>query len=55
MRSDNSAPALNFTTFFASIVIISLVLGFTPVRLALSATENAPKPESATLSPFLNA
>ena len=28
MRSDSSAPALNFTTFFASIVIISF--GYEP-------------------------
>jgi hypothetical protein len=45
---------LNLTTFFAGICISSPVLGFLPVRAALLAIENEPKPMSTTRPPSFN-
>ena len=48
----NSAPALNFATFFAAIFIALPVWGLRPILAALLATEKLPNPTNATLSPF---
>ena len=47
-----SAPALNFATFLAAILIGFLVAGLIPCLAALSATEKVPKPTKATLPSF---
>src|SRR5690606_23197891 len=47
-----SAPALNFTTFFAAILIVLPVCGFLPSLAALLETEKEPNPTKETLSPF---
>ena len=41
---DNSAPALNFTTFLAAILIVAPVWGFLPSRAALLETDHDPNP-----------
>jgi hypothetical protein len=51
----SSAPALNFATFLAEILIAFPVCGLRPVLAERLATEKEPKPTSATLSPFLSA
>jgi len=48
----NSAPALNFTTFLAAILIVAPVCGFLPSLAALSDTDQEPKPTKDTLPPF---
>ena len=49
----NSAPALNFTTFLAAILIVFPVWGFLPSLAALAETDQDPKPTKETLPPFL--
>ncbi len=51
----NSAPALNFATFLAAILIVAPVCGLRPSLAALLVTEKVPKPTKVTLSPFFNA
>ncbi len=53
--SANFAPALNFATFFAAILIAAPVAGLTPLRASRFATEKVPKPTIVTLSPFAKA
>ena len=48
------APALNFATFFALILMAAPVCGLRPVRAALLETEKVPNPTRVTLSPFFN-
>ena len=45
-ESASSAPALNLATFFAAILIFSLVEGLIPSRAARSETLKVPKPMS---------
>lgn len=52
--SANSAPALNFTTFFAGIVMVCFVAGLIPVLALFSLTAKVPKPIKAIFSPFAN-
>src|SRR5215472_8051459 len=51
----NSAPAENFATLRAAILIVAPVCGLRPLRAFLCETEKVPKPISATRSPFLRA
>ena len=51
----SSAPALNFTTFLAEILIAFPVCGLRPVLAALLETEKDPKPTNATRPPFFKA
>src|SRR6266705_4291584 len=51
----SSAPAENFATFRAAILMVAPVCGFRPLRAFLCETENVPKPINATRSPFLKA
>src|SRR6184192_1537303 len=51
----SSAPAVNFATFRAAILIVAPVCGLRPLRAFLCDTENVPKPISATRSPFFSA
>jgi hypothetical protein len=55
IASLNSAPALNFATFLAGMVIGFLVAGLIPGREERSATEKVPKPTKLTLSPAIKA
>jgi hypothetical protein len=55
IASDNSAPALNFATFLAAILILAFVAGLIPSRAGRSLTLNVPKPTSCTLSPATRA
>src|SRR5690606_15045166 len=50
-----SAPALNFTTFLAAILISLPVCGLRPLRAARLVTLKVPKPTRATRSPFFSA
>jgi hypothetical protein len=50
--AESSAPALNFATRLAAILIGLPVCGLRPLRAERLATVNVPKPMSATLSPF---
>src|SRR5882724_942085 len=50
-----SAPAENFATFRAAILMVAPVCGLRPLRAFLCETENVPKPISATRSPFFRA
>jgi hypothetical protein len=49
-----SAPALNFTTFLAAILIVFPVWGFLPSLAALLEIDQDPKPTKETLPPFCN-
>src|SRR5713226_8058861 len=51
----SSAPAENFATFRAAILIVAPVCGLRPLRAFLWETEKVPKPINATRSPFLRA
>src|SRR5204862_4085619 len=51
----SSAPAENFATFRAAILMVAPVCGLRPLRAFLCETENVPKPISATRSPFFSA
>src|SRR5947207_5321481 len=51
----SSAPAENFATLRAAILIVAPVCGLRPLRAFLCETEKVPKPMSATRSPFLSA
>src|SRR3977135_41925 len=51
----SSAPAENFATFRAAILMVAPVCGLRPLRAFLCETENVPKPINATRSPFLKA
>lgn len=55
IASVSSAPALNLATFFAGIVMASLVEGLIPLLSALSPTEKVPKPTKEILSPSFKA
>src|SRR5690606_256060 len=48
-----SAPALNFTTFLAAILIAFPVCGFLPSLSALSQTDQEPKPTNEIFSPLV--
>src|SRR2546430_198436 len=50
-----SAPAENFATFRAAILMVAPVCGLRPLRAFLCDTEKVPKPISATRSPFFKA
>src|SRR5438034_9256725 len=50
-----SAPAENFATFRAAILMVAPVCGLRPLRAFLCETENVPKPINATRSPFFRA
>src|SRR6185312_6306085 len=51
----SSAPAVNFATRRAAILMVAPVCGFRPLRAFLCEMEKVPKPISATRSPFFNA
>src|SRR5438034_8153725 len=51
----SSAPAVNFATLRAAILIVAPVCGLRPLRAFLCDTEKVPKPISATRSPFFRA
>src|SRR6266699_757958 len=51
----SSAPAENFATLRAAILIVAPVCGLRPLRAFLCETEKVPKPISATRSPFFSA
>ena len=51
---ESSAPALNFTTFLAAILIVAPVCGFLPSRAALLDTDQEPNPTKETLPPPLS-
>ena len=53
--SDNSAPALNFTTFLAGTLITAPVRGLRASLASFLATDQEPNPTTATLSPFFRA
>ena len=55
MFAFKSAPALNFATFLAAILISAPVCGLRPVRALRLLTENVPNPTKITLSPFFKA
>src|SRR5437870_3324817 len=50
-----SAPAENFATLRAAILMVAPVCGLRPLRAFLCDTEKVPKPINATRSPFLRA
>src|SRR5437870_9144735 len=50
-----SAPAENFATFRAAILLLAPVCGLRPLRAFLCETEKVPNPISATRSPFFRA
>ena len=52
---DNSAPALNFTTFLAAILMVSPVRGLRPSRAERSETDQEPNPTKDTRPPPLRA
>src|SRR5271168_3103930 len=54
-ESFNCLPGLNFADRLAAISIDSPVFGLRPVRACRSDTENVPKPEMFTRSPWRNA
>src|SRR5580658_9258070 len=51
----SSAPAENFATLRAAILMVAPVCGLRPLRAFLCDTEKVPKPISATRSPFFRA
>src|SRR5271167_2534431 len=51
----SSAPAENFATLRAAILIVAPVCGLRPLRAFLAETEKVPKPINATRSPFFRA
>lgn len=50
--TSKAEPALNLTALRAGILMAFFVFGLIPVRAAFCVTENVPKPNSATFSPF---
>src|SRR5271170_3315016 len=51
----SSAPAENFATLRAAILMVAPVCGLRPLRAFLCETEEVPKPINATRSPFFRA
>jgi len=48
---ESSAPALNFTTFLAAILMVAPVWGFLPSLAALLETDQEPNPTRETRPP----